>query len=79
MEGLARLLLDLGAAGCTQASLDGSFVTREKWPGDFDVCYEPQGMDASRLTPELRDFSSRSGTEAPLRRRGPIGDRAVSL
>jgi hypothetical protein len=37
--------------------LDGSFVTGKPEPGDFDVCWDPTGVDPSRLDPVLLDFS----------------------
>ncbi len=43
--GLARLLLLLGEAGCRLAFVDGSFVTRERYPQDFDVCFQTEGID----------------------------------
>ena len=44
-------------AGGTLAYLDGSFVSRERWPKDFDVCYELEPVRAEELDPALRDFS----------------------
>lgn len=57
IEGLARLLVVLADAGCRTVWIDGSFVTREKWPRDFDLCYDPQGMKAQALPSVLRDLS----------------------
>ena len=56
--GLARMLLFLGEAGCEVVWLDGSFVTREKWPRDFDLCYDASGVDLARLLPTLQDLSA---------------------
>ncbi len=55
--GLARMLLLLTEAGCRVAFVDGSFVTRERWPKDFDVCYEEEDMDLDLLHPILKDVS----------------------
>ena len=59
MRGLARALSELARAGCTLAYLDGSFVSRERWPKDFDVCYELEPVRIEELDRILRDFSTR--------------------
>jgi len=59
VEGLSRMLLDLARAGCKAVFLDGSFVSREKWPNDFDLCFDPQGMNSVLLPPELLDVGGR--------------------
>ncbi len=51
------MLLLLAEAGCRVAFVDGSFVTRERWPKDFDVCYEEEDMDLDLLHPILKDVS----------------------
>jgi hypothetical protein len=56
LEGLLRALQALRAAGCGRAYVDGSFVTRKDIPGDYDACWEPDGVDSSRLDPVLLDF-----------------------
>ncbi len=58
MLGLAQVLVLLEQAGCQVAFVDGSFVTRERWPRDFDVCYEKQGMRGADLDPVLLDVSA---------------------
>jgi hypothetical protein len=57
LDGLLRALCSLGAAGCSTAYLDGSFVTDKSHPGDFDACWESTGVDPARLDGELLDFS----------------------
>jgi hypothetical protein len=37
--------------------LDGSFVTEKDYPGDFDLCWDPVGVDDTKLDPVLLDFS----------------------
>lgn len=51
MRGLAAMLWALQEASCRVAYVDGSFVTRQRWPQDFDVCYEAEGMVDPRLDP----------------------------
>jgi hypothetical protein len=41
----------LARAGCKTIYLDGSYVTGKPLPGDYDVCWEPAGVD-----PKLLDF-----------------------
>lgn len=47
--GLARVLVLLGEAGCRVAFVDGSFVSRERYPQDFDVCFQTEGIDNNLL------------------------------
>jgi hypothetical protein len=35
---------------------DGSFVTGKEVPGDFDGCWEAEGVDPQALDPVLLDF-----------------------
>lgn len=44
-------------AGCRSVFLDGSFVTEKTRPADFDVCWDPAGVDPAKLDPVLLDFS----------------------
>ena len=52
----------LRVAGCRFVYLDGSFVTTKPSPSDFDACWDPLGVDLSKLDPVFFDFSnSRAG------------------
>lgn len=66
--GLAQVLWLLAQAGCRVVIVDGSFVSRERWPRDFDLCYEAQGVHLELLPPVLLDFSL--GRNAQKRRFG---------
>ena len=55
--GLAQMGLLLLEAGCAFIWVDGSFVTRERWPRDFDLCYDFAQVDTALLHPLLADFS----------------------
>ena len=46
-------------AGCKAIFLDGSFITDKPEPGDFDVCWEPAGVDPAKLDPVFLDFANR--------------------
>jgi hypothetical protein len=63
LDGLLDALRSLKSAGCRTAYLDGSFVTSEIRPGDFDACWESGSTDLDRLDPELRDFSDRRAAQ----------------
>lgn len=63
LDGLLDALNSLKVAGCRTAYLDGSFVTSEIHPGDFDACWESGDIDLDCLDAELRDFSDRRATQ----------------
>jgi hypothetical protein len=65
LKGLELALRHLRIAGCRRAYIDGSFVTQKERPGDYDVCYDPSGMDPMLLDPVFFDFSAnRAGQRA---------------
>ena len=53
LAGLHDALRDLQAAGCRRAYLDGSFVTDKESPGDFDLCWDEDHVDWTKLDPVL--------------------------
>jgi len=57
-SGLERGTYILYNAGCDEILLDGSFVTEKSIPNDYDVCWNPTGVDPSKLDPILLDFSN---------------------
>lgn len=58
LAGLKSALDELKIAGCARAYLNGSFVTAKERPGDFDLCYEPRGVDPMLLSPVFFDFTA---------------------
>lgn len=46
------------AAGGAVAYVDGSFVTGKEVPNDFDVCWDPNGVDLGMMDPVLLDFDN---------------------
>jgi hypothetical protein len=56
-SGLVKGIDALLKAGCQRIFLDGSFITEKTIPGDFDVCWDPKGVDYKKLDPVLLDFS----------------------
>lgn len=55
--GFERVVSALRYANCQTIYLDGSFVTGKPNPSDFDGCWEPAGVDVSRLDPVLLKFN----------------------
>jgi len=56
-DGFRRGVAALRKAGCTTVFLDGSFVCDKPNPEDFDACWDPVGVDPSKLDPIFLDFS----------------------
>jgi hypothetical protein len=57
LSGLHRALTALKAAGCTAVYLDGSFVTAKRHPGDYDACWDINGVDVEKLDAVFLDFA----------------------
>ena len=67
-DGFAHGAEALAQAGCRTIYLNGSFVTGKPNPGDYDACWDPLGVDPSKLDPVLLDFSdSRKKQKAKFR------------
>jgi len=47
----------LRRAGCRLVYLDGSYVTTKRLPGDFDACWDIQGVNEDGLDPVFWDFT----------------------
>jgi hypothetical protein len=54
---LREALTQLQSAHCRTVYIDGSFVTANDAPDDFDACWESDGVDVATLDPVLLDFS----------------------
>ena len=63
LAGLKAALDALRTAGCRRAYVDGSFVTAKADPGDFDGCWETDGVDPNRLDPVLATFDAGRRTQ----------------
>lgn len=57
LTGLRKALMSLQNAGCETVYLNGSFVGAKEEPGDFDACWEPEGVFLELLDPVLLEFS----------------------
>lgn len=62
IDGLELAMTQLKLAGCPTIFIDGSFVTSKQRPGDFDACWEDNGVDINYLesiAPTLFNFALR--------------------
>jgi len=55
LAGLLAVLRDLQQAGCRRIYLNGSFVTDKEPPGDYDLCWELDQVDFTKLPPLVLD------------------------
>jgi hypothetical protein len=63
LEGLRSALETLLETGCKRVYIDGSFVTAKVEPGDFDGCWEVNGVDPDKLDPVLLEFSNQRAAQ----------------
>lgn len=56
--GFLRAIHSLSKAGCKIVFLDGSFITAKPIPEDYDVCWDPSGVDGCKLDPVFLVFSN---------------------
>lgn len=74
IEGLKTAMEQLQSAGCQTIYIDGSFVTNKSNPGDFDACWDSDGVDINYLesiAPTLYNFAHKRA-EQKARYRGEI-------
>jgi hypothetical protein len=57
-DGLVVAAGKLRLAGCSIIYLDGSYVTGKPIPGDFDACWDPSGVDPTKLDPVFLEFAN---------------------
>ena len=57
LEGLKKGLNLLRKYGCTEACIDGSFVTGKPFPNDVDVCYDNTHMNWKKFIKEHPEFN----------------------
>jgi hypothetical protein len=70
MDGLQLAMTQLKAAGCRRIYINGSFVTSEPKPKDFDACYDNETVDIDYLrinAPRLLNHYDRAGQKAKYR------------
>ena len=56
--GLMDAAVHLKQVGCRTVLLDGSYVSAKPLPNDYDACWEPDGVDLSKLDPVFDDFAN---------------------
>ena len=62
-DGFVRVTMALGRAGCRVVYLDGSFVSAKPHPGDYDGCWDHNGVDFPSLDPVLLDFDNKRAAQ----------------
>jgi hypothetical protein len=65
-DGLKRAMEQLKAAGTRTIYINGSFVTQKPIPGDFDACWDADGVDIDYLrtnVPTLLDLTDRRAAQ----------------
>ena len=63
LVGLREALEQLRIAGCRTVYVDGSFVSNKEIPGDFDGCWEENGVNCDMLDPVLLIFDHQRATQ----------------
>lgn len=72
LAGLVAALNALAVAGCKTVYINGSFVTRKRKPGDYDLCWSVDGVQPARLDPVLLDFSPTGRRAMKAKYRGDL-------
>jgi hypothetical protein len=62
-SGLVDAALHLSLVGCRRVLLDGSYVSAKPIPGDYDACWDPEGVDFAKLDPVFDDFDNGRATQ----------------
>jgi hypothetical protein len=55
LDGLENALKNLKQAGCRKVYVDGSFITNKEKPGDWDACWELDGVDITLVDAVILD------------------------
>jgi hypothetical protein len=55
LDGLERALKNLKQAGCHTVYVDGSFITDKERPGDWDACWELDGVNVDLVDEVILD------------------------
>ena len=63
VAGLRSAVENLRDAGCRTLYVNGSFVTNKDAPGDFDACWDEEGVDPDALDPVLLTFDPGRATQ----------------
>ena len=63
LAGLLEASKLLAYAGCASLYVDGSFVTKKLFPGDFDACWDTAGVNAALVDPVFFDFKNKRAAQ----------------
>ena len=58
IDGIEAALAALELAGCRFVYVDGSFVTNEPYPRDWDACWEEDGVNLEMLDDVFFEFAN---------------------
>ncbi|MFM2667154.1 hypothetical protein AAFX24_20405 [Vibrio mediterranei] len=56
--GLVEAMKALKYAGCSRLYIDGSYVTKKPYPGDYDACWDVDNVQRDRLDDVFLEFSN---------------------
>lgn len=65
IAGMAGAIGSLGRAGCRAVSVDGSFVTANEHPEDYDGCRDDVGTSTDMLDSVLRNLGGNRRAQNP--------------
>lgn len=66
LKGLEAAIACFEACGCRRLYVDGSFVTRKRSPNDYDVAWDPAGVNLGqlkRLEPVFFEFANKRAAQ----------------
>ena len=63
LAGLLRAARLLKLAGCHTLYVDGSFITTKGEPGDFDACWDLDGVEIDLLAPIFFDLANQRAAQ----------------
>src|SRR5260370_30851443 len=63
LVGLKAAIDSLREAGRQRVYIDGSFISAKRTPGDFDACWDIDGVDPYPLDPVLLTFDARRAAQ----------------
>ena len=63
LAGMLEAMSLLRSAGCTRAWIDGSFVTAKYVPGDYDACWDAEGVNFDQIDDRLLTFDPGRATQ----------------
>lgn len=65
-DGLVKGAKALSNAGCKTLYLNGSYVSSKRHPGDYDACWDPDGVNFEVLDPVFWDLTHGTGAQKEI-------------